>query len=151
MRQVLGLAGIISLICGLQLTARAQEMAPDANRVKERYTKYEYRIPMRDGVRLFTAVYVPKDTSQTYPFLLTRTPYNVAPYGVDNYRAALGPSEHFEKEGFIFVYQDARGRHMSEGEFSQVRPFQPKKLTPKDIDESTDTYDTIEWLLKNIA
>jgi putative CocE/NonD family hydrolase len=134
----------------LQVTALSQETTPDANRVKERYTKYEYRIPMRDGVRLFTAVYSPKDVSQTYPLLLTRTPYSIAPYGVDNYRPALGPSEHFEKEGFIFVYQDARGRHMSEGEFSQVRPFQPNKRTLKDIDESTDTYDTIEWLLKNI-
>ena len=105
---------------------------------------------MRDGVRLFTAVYTPKDTSQPYPFLLTRTPYSVAPYGVDNYRASLGPSEHFEREGFIFVYQDARGRYMSEGEFQQVRPYQPNKRGPKDIDESTDTYDTIEWLLKNI-
>ena len=77
----------------------------------------------RDGVRLFTAVYVPKDSSRTYPFMLTRTPYSVAPYGVDNYRQSLGPSEHFEREGFIFVYQDARGRYMSEGTFQQVRPL----------------------------
>jgi putative CocE/NonD family hydrolase len=150
MRQLRWLAAFISLTFTLQLTIAAQEATPDANRVRERYTKYEYRIPMRDGVRLFTVVYVPKDTSQTYPFLLTRTPYSVGPYGIDNYRQALGPSEHFEKEGFIFVYQDARGRYMSEGEFSQVRPYQPNKRTPKDIDESTDTYDTIEWLLKNI-
>jgi uncharacterized protein len=74
----------------------------------------------------------------------------VSPYGVDQYPAQLGPSDHFQKEGFIFVYQDARGRYMSEGEFQQVRPFNPSK-GPKDIDESTDTYDTIEWLLKNIA
>ena len=150
MRQARWLAGLIGLIFGLQLMASAQEAVPDASRAKARYTKYEYRIPMRDGVRLFTIVYAPKDTSQTYPFLLTRTPYSVAPYGVDNYRPTLGPSEDFEKEGFIFVYQDARGRHMSEGEFSQARPFQPHKQSPKDIDESTDTYDTIEWLLKNI-
>jgi putative CocE/NonD family hydrolase len=150
MRQFRYLAALVSLIFGLHVIAVSQEAAPDAQRVKEHYTKHEYRIPMRDGVRLFTVVYAPKETSQTYPFLLTRTPYSVAPYGVDNYRSALGPSEHFEKEGFIFVYQDARGRYMSEGEFSQVRPFQPNKRTPKDIDESTDTYDTIEWLLKNI-
>jgi putative CocE/NonD family hydrolase len=118
--------------------------------VLERYTKYEYQIPMRDGARLYAAVYVPKDTSRTYPFLLTRTPYSIAPYGVDNYRTSLGPSEHFDKEGFIFVFQDARGRHMSEREFLQVRPHNPNKRTNKDIDESTDTYDTIEWLLKNI-
>lgn len=119
--------------------------------VRARYTKYEYRIPMRDGARLFTAVYVPKDSSQSYPFLLTRTPYSVAPYGVDNYRSAVGPSPSFEKESFIFVYQDARGRYMSEGEFLQIRPYAPNKRGPQDVDESTDTYDTIEWLLKNVA
>ncbi|MFL6284395.1 MAG: CocE/NonD family hydrolase [Pyrinomonadaceae bacterium] len=127
----------------------AQPQGVDA--VRARYTKYEYRVPMRDGARLFTAVYVPKDASQRYPFLLTRTPYSVAPYGVDNYPRSLGPSESFEREGFIFVYQDARGRYMSEGEFQQVRPYVPDKRGPKDIDESTDTYDTIEWLLKNVA
>jgi putative CocE/NonD family hydrolase len=129
-----------------------QTPAPQgADAVRARYTKYEYRVPMRDGVRLFAAVYVPKDASQKYPFLLTRTPYSVAPYGVDNYRTSLGPSESFEREGFIFVYQDARGRYMSEGEFLQVRPFRPDKRGPKDVDESTDTYDTIEWLLKNVG
>jgi putative CocE/NonD family hydrolase len=107
-------------------------------------------VPMRDGVRLFTSVYAPKDASQAYPILLTRTPYSVAPYGVDQYRTSLGPSEHFQKDGFIFVYQDARGRYMSEGEFQQVRPFVPDKKGPKDIDESTDTYDTIEWMLKSL-
>ncbi len=120
----------------------AAQTAQTADNVRARYTKYEYRIPMRDGVRLFTSVYVPKDTSQPYPFLLTRTPYSVAPYGVDHYPNRLGPSPEFEKEGFIFVYQDARGRYMSEGEFQQVRPYQPNKRGPKDIDESTDTYDT---------
>jgi putative CocE/NonD family hydrolase len=124
--------------------------AQTTSTARERYTKYEYQIPMRDGARIFTEVYVPKDTSQRYPFLLTRTPYSVSPYGTDNYRATLGPSEQFEKEGFIFVYQDARGRYMSEGEFLQVRPYVPDKRGPKDVDESTDTYDTIEWLLKNI-
>jgi putative CocE/NonD family hydrolase len=117
--------------------------------VRATYTKYEHLVPTRDGARLFTAIYVPKDTSRRYPFLLVRTPYSVRPYGVDQYPSALGPSEHFQKEGFIFVYQDARGRYLSEGEFQQVRPFKPNK-GPKDIDESTDTYDTIEWLLKNV-
>ena len=140
---ILPIVSILLLLCS---SASAQ----NADAVRARYTKYEYMIPMRDGVRLFTSIYVPKDTSERYPFLLTRTPYSVAPYGVDTYRAALGPSPEFEKEGFIFVYQDARGRYMSEGEFQQVRPYQPDKRSPKDIDESTDTYDTIEWLLKNI-
>lgn len=142
--------GCFMLLLAFVSAIQSNITAQSADNVRARYTKYEYRIPMRDGVRLFTAIYVPKDTSQSYPFLLTRTPYSVAPYGIEQYRAALGPSEHFEKEGFIFVYQDARGRYMSEGEFQQVRPYVPNKRGPQDIDESTDTYDTIEWLLKNM-
>ena len=132
-----------------QTPAPVQAPLTGVELVRSTYTKYEYMIPMRDGARLFTAVYTPKDASQRYPILITRTPYSVSPYGVDQYPAQLGPSDHFQKEGFIFVYQDARGRYMSEGEFQQVRPFNASK-GPKDIDESTDTYDTIEWLLKNI-
>src|SRR5262245_44153611 len=117
--------------------------------VKAHYTKFEYRIPMRDGVKLFTSIYVPKDDSQNWPILMTRTPYTVRPYGVDQYKTDLGPSVHFGKAGYIFVYQDVRGRWMSEGEHVNMRPHNPNK-GPKDIDESTDTYDTIEWLVKNI-
>ena len=136
----------------LSVTPRAQAPAQPSgvDLVRATYTKYEHMVPMRDGARLFTSIYVPKDTAQAYPFLITRTPYSVAPYGVDQYKASLGPSDHFQKDGFIFVYQDARGRYMSEGQFQQVRPFKPNK-GPKDIDESTDSYDTIEWLLKNVA
>ncbi|HZB44802.1 MAG TPA: CocE/NonD family hydrolase [Pyrinomonadaceae bacterium] len=142
---------VFALFAPARAAAQSAQQQQAVDNVRARYTKYEYRIPVRDGVRLFTAVYVPKDTSQRYPFMFIRTPYSVGPYGVDNYRASLGPSEHFEREGFIFVYQDARGRYMSEGEFSQVRPHLPVKRRPSDIDESTDTYDTIEWLLKNVA
>ncbi len=95
------------------LTAQpAEEIAKSLEFVKANYTKYEYEIPMRDGKKLFTAVFAPKDTAQRYPILITRTPYSVAPYGVDNYRAVLGPSERFQKEFFIFVYQDVRGRYL---------------------------------------
>jgi uncharacterized protein len=118
--------------------------------VEEHYTKHEYRIPMRDGVRLFTIVYSPKDTSQTYPFLINRTPYSVAPYPPDEYAARLGPSEEFDKSGYIFVFQDVRGRYMSEGKFVEMRPEIDHPKSNKDIDESTDTYDTIDWLLKNV-
>ncbi len=118
--------------------------------VRAHYTKYEYRIPMRDGTKLFTSVYVPKDASQTYPILLLRTPYSVAPYGPDHYRENLGPSPLLAREGYIFVYQDVRGRYMSEGEFVNVRPHRPEKRGPQDVDESTDTYDTVEWLLKHV-
>jgi putative CocE/NonD family hydrolase len=114
------------------------------------YTKFDYRIPMRDGVKLFTTVYVPKDKSQTYPIMMQRTPYSVAPYGIDSYRPVLGPSELFEKDGFIFVYQDVRGRYLSEGEFVDV-PFRKARLAgPSDTDESTDTYDTVDWLVRNV-
>ena len=126
--------------------------APDKPKpydIKAHYTKYEYRIPMRDGAKLFTAVYVPKDTSQTYPFLVSRTPYSVSPYGEDQYRTRLGPSEKFERAGYIFVFQDVRGRYMSEGQFLDMRPHvDPSK--PGDTNESTDMYDTVEWLLKHV-
>jgi putative CocE/NonD family hydrolase len=119
--------------------------------IKAQYTKYEYRIPMRDGIKLFTAVYAPKDTSQSYPILLSRTPYSLQPYGTDQYRSDLGPSALFAKEGYIFVYQDVRGRWMSEGTFVNMRPHNPAKKAPGDVDESSDTWDTIEWLTKHLT
>jgi len=118
--------------------------------VKEHYTKYEYTIPMRDGVHLFTSIYVPKDSSRSYPFLIDRTPYSVAPYGVDQYRTHLGPSPDFDKAGYIFVFQDVRGRYMSEGQFVEMRPHIDNKKSNKDVDDSSDLYDTIDWLLKNV-
>lgn len=117
--------------------------------IRANYTKYEYQIPMRDGVKLFTAVYVPKDDAKTYPMILTRTPYSVAPYGVDKYPDALRPGALFVQSGYIFVQQDVRGRWMSEGEYVNVRPHNPAKKG-KEIDESSDTYDTVEWLTKNV-
>ncbi|MBO0912473.1 MAG: CocE/NonD family hydrolase, partial [Acidobacteria bacterium] len=118
--------------------------------VKEHYTKYEYRIPMRDGVKLFTSVYVPKDAAHTYPFLIDRTPYSVAPYGVDLYREQLGPSPDFDRSGYIFVFQDVRGRFMSEGNFVEMRPHIDDKKSKQDVDDASDLYDTIDWLLKNV-
>jgi len=118
--------------------------------VKARYTKFEYRIPMRDGKRLFTAVYVPKDQSHKYPILFLRTPYSLKPYGADQYREVLGPSALFDKAGYIFAFQDVRGRWMSEGEFVNMRPQNPAKKGPQDVDESSDTFDTIEWLVKQV-
>ena len=117
--------------------------------IKANYTKYEYRIPMRDGKKLFTAVYVPKDDSKPYPMLLMRTPYSCAPYGVDKYPDKLRPGPHFSNAGYIFVYQDVRGRWNSEGEYSNMRPILAKKGN-KDTDESTDTFDTVDWLIKNL-
>jgi len=118
--------------------------------VKAHYTKTEQLIQMRDGVKLFTSIYVPKNTAQKYPIMLNRTPYTVAPYGADAYKENVGPSPAFAREGYIFVYQDVRGRWLSEGEYVNVRPHRAQKNGTKDIDESTDTYDTVEWLLKNV-
>jgi uncharacterized protein len=118
--------------------------------LRQNYTKTEYRIPMRDGTKLFTSVYAPKDDSKTYPVLLNRTPYTVGPYGADKYPDRPRPSAAFLKAGYIFVFQDVRGRWMSEGEFVNMRPHNPKKGS-KECDESSDTYDTVEWLLKNVS
>jgi putative CocE/NonD family hydrolase len=117
--------------------------------VRKHYTKHEHYVPMRDGVRLFTSVYLPKDRS-SHPIMLIRTPYSLNPYGSDRYPENLGPSPLFGKEGYIFAYQDVRGRWMSEGQFENMRPHLTSKTGTKEIDESTDTYDTIEWLLKNV-
>jgi len=125
------------------------DSAPEFN-VKEHYTKYEFRIPMRDGKLLFTAVYVPKDSSRSYPFMVDRTPYSVAPYGVDQYRKMLGPADEVQRAGYIFVYQDVRGRYMSEGSFIEMRPHIDNKKSNSDVDDSSDMYDTVEWLLKNV-
>jgi putative CocE/NonD family hydrolase len=125
------------------------DSVPEFN-VREHYTKYEFRIPMRDGKLLFTSVYVPKDSSRSYPFLVNRTPYSVAPYGVDQYRKTLGPSDEFQRAGYIFVNQDVRGRYMSEGTFVEMRPHIDNKKSKDDVDDSSDMYDTVEWMLKNI-
>ena len=143
------LALLFTLISAAGLFAQNRPEAPDYD-VKEHYTKYEYRIPMRDGVHLFTSVYVPKDSSRPYPFLIDRTPYSVGPYGVDLYRTQLGPSPDFDKAGYIFVFQDVRGRYMSEGQFIEMRPHIDNKKSKQDVDDSSDLYDTIDWLLKNV-
>src|SRR5271156_3988180 len=142
---------LILITAGIIANLAAQSKPDEAEfDVKEHYTKYEYRIPMRDGVHLFTSVYVPKDTSHTYPFLINRTPYSVAPYGVDLYRTRLGPSPDFDKAGYIFVNQDVRGRYMSEGTFIEMRPHIDNKKSKQDVDDASDLYDTIDWLLKNV-
>lgn len=143
------------LTWAIAAVALAQPSTPntDAQYVKDNYTKYEYNVPVRDGVKLFTSVYVPKDASEAkkYPILMQRTPYSVAPYGADKYRASLGPSSQLMRDGYIFVYQDVRGRWMSEGIFNEMTPHIPNKKNNKEVDEASDTYDTIEWLLKNLS
>ena len=147
---------MVFLLTSSFLLAQSKE---DSLYFVENYTKYEYQIPMRDGMKLFTAVYMPKNASPTqkYPILLTRTPYTVSPYGTANYPSPFR-AMHLLKEGFIMVMQDVRGRYMSEGEFVDVRPHIPNVNPPKKgqknqkiaICESSDTYDTIDWLVKNL-
>lgn len=151
------LSGLVPglLLAAVSLSAVAQQRPgalvnkEDSIYVRQHYTKIERMVPMRDGVKLFTSIYLPKDSTKTYPIMFDRTPYSVAPYG-EAYKTSLGPSMLFAKDGYIFVYQDVRGRYMSEGTFVGVRPHNPNKQKPTDIDESSDTYDTIDWLLKNV-
>jgi hypothetical protein len=141
----------LALFCfAASLSAQQPTPAPAEDYVRAHYTKYEFRIPMRDGVHLFTSVYVPKDQSQPWPFLVDRTPYSVSPYGEDKYKSSLGPSDEFEKAGYIFAYQDVRGRYLSEGQFHEMNPHIDVKKSAKDVDDSTDFYDTIEYLLKHV-
>ena len=130
----------------------ATNAQPTADYAQENYTKRSAYIPMRDGVKLYTIIYEPKDTSQTYPMLMKRTCYSVRPYGENEFPSVLGPSKHMMEAGYIFVYQDVRGRYMSEGTFDNMRPhIKGNNLKDKKaIDESSDTYDTIEWLLQNV-
>ncbi|WP_158799814.1 CocE/NonD family hydrolase [Pedobacter sp. L105] len=129
----------------------AQRMADPY--AKDHFTKKDVYITMRDGTKLFTSIYTPKDASakNKYPMLMQRTCYSIAPYGEDKYPARLGPSETMMKEGYIFVYQDVRGRYKSEGTWTNMTPELDQHKTKKDVDEGTDTYDTIDWLVKNVT
>ena len=117
--------------------------------VKENYNKQEVQITMRDGIKLHTSIYMPKDTSRKYPILLQRTPYSCRPYGEENFPRKIGPNKKMMQAGYIVVYQDVRGRWMSEGSYDNMRPFIPKKKKNQ-IDEASDAYDTIEWLVNNV-
>jgi len=137
-------------------TAQSNPMAigsQDSAWVRDNYTKKELYITMRDGVKLFTAIYLPKDATEKHPILINRTPYSCSPYGEQNFSASLWVRHwrYYARENYIMVIQDVRGRFMSEGEFVDIRPFNPDKKTDKDVDEASDTYDTIDWLIKNIS
>ena len=135
------------VLCGF---AVAGDLPDSVEYVRLHYDKREVRIPMRDGVKLFTSIYTPKDTTRSYPILMRRTPYSAGPYGPNEYRESLGPSMHFTHERYIFVYQDVRGRYLSEGDYVHVTPHLVEKSAARPFDESSDTRDTIDWLLANI-
>jgi uncharacterized protein len=138
---------VAAVSLGFTLPRPVAQTPQAAYDVKAHYTKREVYIPMRDGVKLFTIVYAPSDTTERYPILITRTAYGIAPYGAGSYRAVLGPNNEFAREGYIFVYQDTRGKFKSEGEFVHHVPYVKGSAKPN---ESTDTWDTIEWLVKNV-
>ncbi len=137
---------ILLLACSFMLSSA---IGQENIYVKDNYNKNEYRIEMRDGVKLFTIVYTPKDLSETYPILMQRTPYSIGPYG-KRLRRSLSANERLQKDKYIFVFQDVRGKFMSEGEFVDMRPVLTEYKRKKDFDETTDTWDTIEWLINHI-
>ena len=122
----------------------------DSLYVREHYEKFEYQIPMRDGVKLFTIVYMPKDKSKKWPILINRTCYNASGYG--DYKLHNHPSHYLVEDGYILVFQDVRGRYMSGGQFDNMTPNIPgnNPKNKKDVDESSDTWDSIDWLIKNL-
>jgi putative CocE/NonD family hydrolase len=139
---------LLVLLLAMPIIASAQN--EDSTWVVNNYTKKEVMIPMRDGVKLFTTVYAPKDQSEKHPILIVRTPYSCAPYGEANFTAIWNnPRKYFFKENYIYVIQDVRGRWMSEGVFEDVRPYNPNKKA-NEIDEASDAYDAIDWLVKNV-
>lgn len=151
-RKMLPFIGVFFFFAVNILFAQSTKIKEDSLYIRTHYTKMERMIPMRDGVKLFTSIYVPKavSTGVKFPIMLNRTPYSSAPYGDTLYKISLGPSMLFARDGYIFVYQDVRGKYMSEGDFEAYRPFIPKKKNKTENDESSDAYDTIEWLIKNV-
>jgi uncharacterized protein len=144
-RQFILLFVLCLVIIPLELFAQINQ---DSIIIRKNYNKIEKMIPMRDGIKLFTSIYIPKSEKRKYPFLMVRTPYSCSPYGEDNFRTGFSNME-LAKEGYIFVFQDVRGKFMSEGEFVDVRPYNKNKKA-NEIDEASDTYDTVDWLTKNI-
>jgi len=152
------LGALIALGAGCAPTSRDLDLSAnramlerrDGSYVERHYEKREVKIPMRDGVLLHTTIYSPCDRSVEYPIMMRRTPYSCSPYGEDQYARRVGPSLEMMEDGYIFVYQDVRGKFMSEGDFENMRPHNPDKQSPSDIDEASDTYDTIGWLVQNV-
>lgn len=147
LRLLLPLIG--SLLLALGCTRTETEVVDTY--VIDHYTKTEVDIPMRDGAKLHTTIYSPKDTSVEYPIIMQRTPYSSRPYGTGNFKTKIGPNEQLMREGNIIVYQDVRGRWLSQGHYVNMRPYIPNKTSTDQVDESSDTYDTIEWMLEHVG
>ncbi len=142
---------IIFFLSFILISVSLAAQTTDSTWFVNNYYKIEKQIPMRDGIKLFTAIYIPKDKIEKHPILMTRTPYSCRPYGENKFIPVWKSYKmEYAKQNYIFVLQDVRGRYMSEGEFMDVRPFNANKKTNKDIDEASDSYDAIDWLIKNV-
>jgi putative CocE/NonD family hydrolase len=139
------------VILMIMMTVVYSSYSQSVESLKQKYDKKEVYITMRDGVKLFTSIYSPKNNSSAHPILLNRTPYNIEPGGPANYNFFMQVYSRYTDDDYIMVYQDVRGKYMSEGEFEDIRPVIPVKKNKSDIDESTDTWDTVDWLIKNIG
>jgi len=141
---------LLMTLCFFTVAYGAETDSIDQQWVENHYTKREVMIPMRDGVKLFTAIYEPKDNSKRHPILMNRQCYGCAPYGTDRFNnfASIGYRE-YVRNGYIIVYQDVRGKNKSEGVFEDLRPYIPNKKNKNQVDEASDTYDTAEWLIHN--
>jgi uncharacterized protein len=141
---------VVVSVCVLAVATHAQNqqrpVLPDLPRLFE---KKAVMIPMRDGVKLYTEYYTPRDAKSPLPMLMDRTPYGISG-GPGAYSRMLYGATHFYADGYIFVFQDIRGRYGSEGQFQMNRPVHDPS-DKKGVDESTDTYDTIDWLAKHVA
>lgn len=150
----LGMTALV--LCTLQSCKKTNKTTSPAiveiseNYVQENYTKKEVAITMRDGVKLHTTIYAPKDDSKAYPIIMQRTPYSSQPYGAGKFKTKIAPNINMMQEGYIVVYQDVRGRWKSEGHYENMRAYIPNKTSNEQVDESTDTYDTIDWLVNNV-
>src|SRR5687768_16671541 len=140
---------LLLLICFI-FAANLHAQNADSIYMRTHYDKVEYQIPMRDGAKLFTVVYIPKDKSKTYPILLNRTPYNASSYA--QFKTFGHPSKYLVQDGYILAFQDVRGRYMSEGQYNNMTPNIPGNdpKNKKAIDESSDTWDTIDWMVKQV-
>lgn len=153
MKKLLLILALLPFLCRSQspTSPYTYTLSQDSAYVRNNYTKSEYMVQMRDGVKLFTQVYAPKDNATKHPILIQRTPYSCLPYGDDKFKKRVGPNPFMLRQNYIVVYQDVRGRWASEGKFKEMTPHIDKKLSSTDIDEASDTFDTIDWLVKNIA
>jgi len=139
---------VTASVLALAMVGSAQDQKPARPDLPKLFEKKEVMVPMRDGVKLHTEIYTPRDAQTPLPILMERTPYGISG-GPQGYSGHLYSAQDLYADGYIFVYQDIRGRYGSEGKFEMNRPLHDPKDS-KGVDESTDTYDTIDWLVKNV-